>query len=70
MALDLLQETYCDNHFLAKILLIQAGISPAYCDCTKSPCGCQYAVEAFDIDVFRIHNADAGQERILKVHKI
>jgi hypothetical protein len=57
-----------DGAFLATLLLGQAGIKPAGCDC-EGQCGCQYQIEAFEIDVIQTRIVDDGQERRLVTWK-
>ena len=71
MAIDLLNNPPVPPHdrILAAILLAQVGIKPAGCDCQEQ-CGCQYEINAFDIDVERIRIVDHAQEIILRVMEV
>ena len=69
MAIDILRLATATGPRLAVILLAQAGVKPAGCDC-EGHCGCQYAIDSFDIDVERIRIVDHGQERILRVMEV
>ncbi len=45
--------------FMAQLSLVQAGIPPLNCDCT-GPCGCQYRIDRFGLDIDSVEIVDDG----------
>lgn len=64
--IDLLKECPVDNHYLASILLAQAGLpcGPEVCECGS----CPITIEEFKIDVHRILITANGRQFELLVN--
>ncbi len=64
--IDLLEKDACDNHYLASLLLAQAGLpcGPEVCECGS----CPIEITEFKIDVHRILITANGRQFELLVN--